>query len=83
MARQTNWKLRLAKYHRPTALIETQTRFKSIQAKPTNWKNIDLKGNLWNYSSKVNSVQNWDISGLVLDAIELVRKKSQSKLNAC
>jgi uncharacterized protein (TIGR03545 family) len=51
-------------------------------SKANNWNNIDLKGSFEIIQGKVNSNQDWDIKGLVLNAVELVPEESKQKLNA-
>ncbi len=64
------------------ALVGNPTTFLVNSSKAKNWKKIDLNGNFEILNGKVNSVQNWDISGLVLDTVELLPKESKQKLNA-
>jgi uncharacterized protein (TIGR03545 family) len=64
------------------ALIGKPTSFIVNSSKANNLSNIDLNGTFEIIQGKVNSVQNWDIKGLVLDAIELVPEQSKQKLNA-
>jgi len=64
------------------ALIGNPTTFLINSRKAKNWHVIDLKGNFEIIQGQVNSVQNWDIKGLVLNAIELVPEESKQKLNA-
>jgi uncharacterized protein (TIGR03545 family) len=64
------------------ALVGNPTTFLVNSNKANNWKNIDLKGSFEIVKGKVNSVQDWDIQGLVLDAVELVPEESKQKLNA-
>lgn len=64
------------------ALIGKPTSFLVNSSEPNNLSNIDLNGTFEIIEGKVNSVQNWDIKGLVLDAIELVPQQSKQKLNA-
>jgi uncharacterized protein (TIGR03545 family) len=64
------------------ALIGNPTTFLINSSQAENWRIIDLKGTFEIIQGQVNSVQNWDIKGLVLDAIELVPEESKQKLNA-
>jgi uncharacterized protein (TIGR03545 family) len=64
------------------ALIGKPTSFVVNSSKANNLSNIDLNGTFEIIEGKVNSVQDWDIKGLVLDAIELVPEQSKQKLNA-
>jgi uncharacterized protein (TIGR03545 family) len=64
------------------ALVGSPTTFLVNSSKAKNWKKIDLNGNFEIVKGKVNSVQNWDIHGLVLDTVELLPKESKQKLNA-
>lgn len=64
------------------AIVGNPTTFSINSSKANNWNNIDLKGSFEIIQGKVNSVQNWDIKGLVLDAVELVPAESKQKLNA-
>jgi uncharacterized protein (TIGR03545 family) len=64
------------------AIVGNPTTFLINSSKANNWNKIDLKGSFEIIQGKVNSVQNWDINGLVLDAVELVPAESKQKLNA-
>ncbi|MFT6953228.1 MAG: hypothetical protein ACJAY1_000320 [Glaciecola sp.] len=64
------------------ALVGNPTTFLINSSKAKNWRVIDLKGTFEIIEGQVNSAQNWDIKGLVLDAIELVPEESKQKLNA-
>nr|WP_297349585.1 TIGR03545 family protein [uncultured Glaciecola sp.] len=64
------------------ALIGNPTTFLINSSQAENWRFIDLKGTFEIIQGQVNSVQDWDINGLVLDAIELVPEESKQKLNA-
>jgi uncharacterized protein (TIGR03545 family) len=64
------------------ALIGDPTTFSINSSQTKNWRVIDLKGTFEIIKGQVNSVQNWDIEGLVLEAIELVPEESKQKLNA-
>jgi len=63
-------------------IVGNPTTFLINSSKANNWNKIDLKGSFEIIQGKVNSVQNWDINGLVLDAVELVPAESKQKLNA-
>ncbi|MBF7071854.1 TIGR03545 family protein [Glaciecola sp. MH2013] len=63
-------------------LIGKATEFVVNSSKANNWENIDFSGNFSIAQGKVNAVQNWDIQGLVLEAVELVPEESKQKLNA-
>jgi uncharacterized protein (TIGR03545 family) len=75
---QTEWQ-NITDQH---ALIGKPTMFLVNSSKAKNWHNIDLNGTFEIIEGRVNSVQNWDIKGLVLDAIELIPEQSKQKLNA-
>ncbi|MFQ3249251.1 MAG: hypothetical protein ACI9O6_001055 [Glaciecola sp.] len=64
------------------ALVGNPTTFLVNSSKANNWNNIDLKGSFEIIQGKVNSNQDWDIKGLVLNAVELVPEESKQKLNA-
>jgi uncharacterized protein (TIGR03545 family) len=64
------------------ALIGNPTTFLINSSQAQNWRVIDLKGTFEIIQGQVNSVQNWDIKGLVLDTVELVPEESKQKLNA-
>jgi uncharacterized protein (TIGR03545 family) len=64
------------------AIVGNPTTFLINSSKANNWNKIDLKGSFEIIQGKVNSVQNWDINGLVLNAVELVPAESKQKLNA-
>jgi len=64
------------------ALIGKPTSFSVNSSKANNWTNINLNGTFEIIEGKVNSVQNWDIKGVVLDSIELAPEQSKQKLNA-
>jgi uncharacterized protein (TIGR03545 family) len=64
------------------ALVGNPTTFLINSSKAKNWRVIDLKGTFEIIEGQVYSAQNWDIKGLVLDAIELVPEESKQKLNA-
>ena len=63
-------------------IVGNPTTFLINSSKANNWNKIDLKGSFEIIQGKVNSVQDWDINGLVLDAVELVPAESKQKLNA-
>ena len=63
-------------------LIDAATEFIVNSSKAENWQNIDFSGNFKITDGQVNAVQNWDIQGLVLEAVELVPAESKQKLNA-
>lgn len=64
------------------AVVGNPTTFLINSSKANNWNQIDLKGSFEIIQGKVNSVQNWDIKGLMLEAVELVPTESKQKLNA-
>ena len=75
---QTDWQ-NITDQH---ALVGNPTTFLVNSSKANNWNKLDLKGSFEIIQGKVNSVQDWDIKGLVLDAVELVPAESKQKLNA-
>jgi uncharacterized protein (TIGR03545 family) len=64
------------------ALIGKPTSFAVNSSKASNLSNIDLNGTFEIIKGKVNSTQDWDIKGLVLNTIELVPEQSKQKLTA-
>lgn len=64
------------------AIIGNPTTFSVNSSKANNWNNVDMQGSFEIIKGNVNAAQNWDIAGLVLDAVELVPVESKQKLNA-
>jgi len=75
---QTDWQ-NITDQH---AIVGNPTTFLINSNKADNWNKIDLKGSFEIIQGKVNSVQDWDINGLALKAVELVPAESKQKLNA-
>lgn len=75
---QTDWQ-NITDQH---AIVGSPTTFLINSSNANHWNKIDLKGSFEILDGKVNSIQNWDIKGLVLQAVELVPEASKQKLNA-
>ena len=75
---QTDWQ-NITDQH---AIVGSPTTFLINSSDANHWNKIDLKGSFEILDGKVNSIQNWDIKGLVLQAVELIPEASKQTFNA-